>query len=258
MSVARGTLKVLGLPAVLFAAWWFASAGSTDLYRPPLSRILVAFRDTGFGRRRLDAVAPSLARLAIGYAVALLAGIGLGLAIGSSRRLRAFAEPVLEFLRAIPPPVLVPVVILVAGIGDLMKVLVIVSGCLWPVLLNTVEGVRAVDATLADTCRVYHIGGALRLRHLVLRAASPQIVTGARQALSIGIILMVISGMFAASSGLGFTVLQFQRGFAIPEMWSGVLLLGLLGVVLSLAFRLAESRVLHWYQGLRAAERGGL
>jgi hypothetical protein len=74
----------------------------------------------------------------------------------------------------------------------------------------------------------------------------PQIVTGMRQALSIGIILMVISEMFAASSGLGFTIVQFQRGFAIPEMWSGILLLGLLGVALSLAFRVFENRVLSW------------
>jgi ABC-type nitrate/sulfonate/bicarbonate transport system permease component len=78
-----------------------------------------------------------------------------------------------------------------------------------------------------------------------------------RQALAIGIILMVISEMFAASSGLGFTIIQFQRGFAIPEMWSGILLLGLLGVVLSLVFRLFENRVLAWYYGLRRAQRGG-
>ena len=254
--ILRRTVALLGLPAVLVAAWWVASAGSTDFYRPPLARILVAFRDTWFGRRLLDDVAPSLVRLAVGYTVALCVGIALGVAIGASPRLRALTEPVLEFLRAIPPPVLVPVVILVAGIGDLMKVLVIVSGCLWPVLLNTVEGVRAIDPTLADTARVYHIGGTLRLRRLVLRAASPQIVTGARQALSIGIILMVISEMFAASSGLGFTVVQFQRSFAIPEMWSGVLLLGLLGVLLSLGFRAVEARVLGWYHGLRAVARG--
>ena len=251
----RRALALLGLPAVLFAVWWFASAGSTDFYRPPLARILVAFKETWFSRRLLDDVAPSLARLAAGYAAALLAGIALGVAIGSSARLRAYVEPVLEFLRAIPPPVLVPIVILVAGIGDLMKVLVIVSGCLWPILLNTVEGVRAVDEVLADTARTYRIRGGMRLRHLVLRAASPQIVTGARQALSIGIILMVISEMFAASSGLGFTVVQFQRGFEIPEMWSGVLLLGLIGVLLSLAFRLVDTRILKWYHGERDARR---
>lgn len=254
-EVLRRTVTVLGLPIALIAAWWVASAGSTDFYRPPLSRIFAAFAETWFGRRLLDDVSPSLARLAVGYLAALVVGIVLGVAIGSSRRLRALVEPVLELLRAIPPPVLVPIVILIAGIGDLMKVLVIVSGCLWPVLLNTVEGVRAVDEVLADTCRSYGIRGGARLRHLVLRSASPQIVTGARQALSIGIILMVISEMFAASSGLGFTVVQFQRSFAIPEMWSGVLLLGLLGVALSLAFRLVEARVLGWYHGLRAAER---
>jgi ABC-type nitrate/sulfonate/bicarbonate transport system permease component len=253
----RRATTVLGLPAVLFAAWWIASAGSTDFYRPPLSRILVAFADTWFGRRLLDDVVPSLARLAVGYTVALVAGIGLGVAIGSSATVRALTEPVLEFLRAIPPPVLVPIVMLVAGIGNLMKVVVIVSGCLWPVLLNAVEGVRGIDPTLADTAKAYRIGGALRLRTLVLRAAAPQIVTGARQALSIGIILMVISEMFAASSGLGFTVVQFQRGFAIPEMWSGVLLLGLIGVALALLFRLVEARILNWYHGQRAVERGG-
>jgi ABC-type nitrate/sulfonate/bicarbonate transport system permease component len=245
----------LGLPIALLAAWWFASADSTDFYRPPLSKILVAFRETWFGPRLLDDVLPSVLRLAAGYGAAVLAGVALGVAIGSSTNLRALLEPVLEFLRAIPPPVLIPVIILFAGIGDTMKVLVIVSGCVWPVLLNTVEGVRAVDEVLADTCRSYRVRGWLRLRHLVLRSASPQIFTGARQALAIAIILMVISEMFAASSGLGFTIVQFQRGFAIPEMWSGVLLLGLLGVALSLLFRLAERAMLGWYHGLRAVQR---
>jgi ABC-type nitrate/sulfonate/bicarbonate transport system permease component len=258
MKVIRPATTMFGLPVALVAVWWYTSAGSSDPYRPPLSRILVAFRDTWFSRRLLDDVAPSLARLAVGYSVSLVVGVSLGVLIGSRPRLRAVAEPVLEFLRAIPPPVLVPILMLVAGIGDAMKVLVITSGCLWPVLLNTVEGVRSVDEVLADTCHSYGIRGTTRLRHLVLRSASPQIVAGARQALSIGIILMVISEMVAASSGLGFTVVQFQRSFAIPEMWSGVLLLGLLGVALSLAFRIAESRALHWYRGLRAAERGEL
>jgi ABC-type nitrate/sulfonate/bicarbonate transport system permease component len=254
-NVLRRTALVLGLPAVLFLVWWFGSAGSTDFYRPSLQRVLVAFRETWFGERIANDVLPSLGRLTAGYALALVLGIGLGLVIGMAPRLRATVEPVLELVRAVPPTVLVPVIALFAGIGDFMKVLVIVSGCVWPILLNTVEGVRAVDEVLVDTCRTYGVKGPARIRHLVLRSASPQIVTGARQALSVGIILMVISEMFAASSGLGFTVVQFQRGFQIPEMWSGVLLLGLLGVALSLLFRVAERAVLGWYHGLRAAEK---
>ena len=240
---------------MLVAAWWFASAGSTAFYFPPLARIVDVFPDTWFGARMADDVLPSLGRLAAGYAAALVLGIGLGMLIGSSRTLRALVEPLLEFLRAIPPPVLVPILVLIAGIGNTMKILVIISGCLWPILLNTVEGVRAVDEVLADTCRTYRIRGRLRWWHLVLRSASPQIVTGARQALSVGIILMVISEMFAASSGLGYTVIQFKDGFQIPEMWSGVILLGLLGVLLSALFRLAEHQILDWYHGSRAVQK---
>lgn len=253
--MTRRIVAVVALPAVLLAAWWLASAGSRDFYRPPLERIVEAFGDTWFGPRFVDDVLPSLARLGLGYAAALALGVTLGVAIGRNRTLRAVLEPVLEFLRAIPPPVLVPILILIAGIGNTMKVLVIVSGCLWPILLNTVEGARGVDEVLTDTCRSYRIDGRRRLWHLVLRSASPHIVTGARQALSLGIILMVISEMFAASSGLGFTIVQFQRSFAIPQMWSGVLLLGILGVTLSLLFRLAEHRVLRWYHGVRAVQR---
>jgi ABC-type nitrate/sulfonate/bicarbonate transport system permease component len=253
--VIKRIALAVALPVVLVAVWWFASADSTEFYFPPLERILGVFPDTWFGPRMVDDVLPSLARLGIGYAATLVAGIALGMLIGANPTLRAVVEPLLEFLRAVPPPVLVPILMLMAGIGDLMKVLVIISGCLWPVLLNTVEGVRAVDEVLTDTCRSYKVRGRLRMWHLTIRSASPQIMAGARQALSIGIILMVISEMFAASSGIGFTVIQFKDGFRIPQMWSGVLLLGLLGVLLALLFRLVERRVLGWYHGIRAVQK---
>ncbi|AGZ42134.1 ABC transporter permease [Actinoplanes friuliensis] len=254
-SMIKRFLLVIGLPVVLFATWYLASANSENFYAPPLRQILVAFADTWtLDRLRAD-VLPSLARLGAGYLLAAVLGIALGVAIGANPRLRAASEPVLEFFRAVPPPVLVPVIMLFAGIGNGMKIIVIVSGCVWPVLLNTVEGVRATDSVLSDTSRAYGITGVARLRHLLLPAASPQIVAGLRQALSIAIILMVISEMFAASNGLGFTIVQFQRSFAIPEMWSGIILLGLLGFALSELFRLAERHALSWYHGLRDAQR---
>ncbi|MDT0269668.1 ABC transporter permease subunit [Streptomyces sp. DSM 44915] len=253
---ARALLYLFGLPAALIGLWWVLAARSDTFYYPTLDRILSAFGETWFSQRLLDDVVPSLGRLAAGYLGAVLLGVGLGVLLGSRRRLRALAEPVLEFFRAIPPPVLIPVLMLFSGIGDTMKIVVIITGAVWPVLLNTVEGVRAVDTVLADTARCYRITGVTRLRRLVLPAASPQIVAGMRQALSISIILMVIGEMFASSSGLGFAIVQFQRSFAIPEMWSGILLLGLLGFGLSLLFGLFESRVLGWYRGLRQSQRG--
>jgi ABC-type nitrate/sulfonate/bicarbonate transport system permease component len=254
----RSIIAAVALPVVMLTLWWVLSADSESYYLPPLSGILASFPDVWLFSERLTAdVLPSLLRLIGGYLLALVLGVSLGVAIGSFRRVRAFCEPVLEFLRAIPPPVLVPVLMLFAGIGNTMKVLVVVSGCLWPILLNTVEGVRAVDEVLVETARCYRVRGLARLWHLVIRSASPQIVTGMRQALSIGIILMVISEMFAASNGLGFTIIQFQRTFAVTDMWTGILLLGLLGFLLALLMRLFERRVLNWYFGLRQAQRGG-
>jgi ABC-type nitrate/sulfonate/bicarbonate transport system permease component len=255
-ATLRRTVLFLGLPVTLVLIWWFASAGSTDFTSPPLKTIVDVFPETWLQGRIGRDVVPSLTRLAVGYSVALVAGVALGVVIGSNKVLRGVLEPVLEFLRAIPPAVLVPVLILIVGIGDEMKILVIVSGCVWPILLNTVEGVRGSDEVLGDTCRSYRIGGPLRLRTFVLRSASPQIMTGARQALSIGLILMVISELKAASDGIGYTITQFRQGFQYAEMWSGVIVLGILGVVLALLFRLVERRVLNWYFGIRAAERG--
>ncbi|WP_307796821.1 ABC transporter permease [Actinomadura barringtoniae] len=257
LYVLRRVVLPLVLPVVLVAAWWAATASSTDFFWPPLSDILGTFPDTWFQGRFTADVLPSLARLGAGYLLALVLGVGLGVAIGSARPLRALLEPVLEFFRAIPAPVLVPILMLFAGIGNGMKILVIVSGCLWPILLNTVEGVRGLDDVLSDTARCYRMRRGSRLVHLVLRGASPQIAAGARQALSIGIILMVISEMFAASNGVGFTIIQFQRSFSIPQMWSGIILLGLIGIALSAAFQAVESRALRWYTGLRRSQREG-
>ena len=251
--IRRGLLA-MALPVTLLVAWWFASAGSQDYYQPPLRKIIEAFPGTWTPARLASDVAPSLFRLFCGYACAVLLGVGLGLVVGANRRLRLLLEPTLEFLRAVPPPVLVPILILVSGIGDRTKILVIVVGGIWPVLLNTVEGVRGLDQVLVDTCRTYRVRGWLRLRTFVLRAASPLIVVGARQALSISIIMMVIGELLGTTNGLGYTIIQFQRGYQIPQMWSGVFVLGLLGVLLALAFRLVERRVLAWYHGVRGAE----
>jgi ABC-type nitrate/sulfonate/bicarbonate transport system permease component len=246
---------IVGLPVVLVATWWFTSADSKEFYQPPLSTIIAVFPKTWTGQRILHDVVPSLGRFAVGFLLAVVAGIALGVAIGPSKALRSLFEPVLEFLRAIPPPVLVPILILMAGIGNNQKVLVIVSGAIWPVLLNTIEGVRSVDPVLVDTCSSYRIRGALRLRTFVLRSASPQIMTGVRQAQQIALILMVISELVAAENGLGYSIVQWQRGFQIPEMWSGVIVLGVIGVVLAMLLRQVERRVLNWYHGVRAAER---
>ena len=257
MRVLRRIVMALALPLLLVGLWYVLSKDSTNFFVPKPLELARTFADTWIGPRFVDDVLPSVARLLVGVTVAIALGIALGLLIGSNRTLRALTEPVLEFLRAIPPPVAVPILMLLLGVNDTMKVLVIVSGCIWPVLLNTVEGVRAVDDVLSDTCRVYRIGGATRVVRLVVPSASPQIFAGVRQALSLGLILMVISEMFASSAGLGFTIVQFQRSFAVTEMWSGIAMLGLLGILLSVLYQVVSRRVLAWYYGQREVEHAG-
>ncbi|WP_336604023.1 ABC transporter permease [Agromyces seonyuensis] len=251
----RNTAFLLGLPLLLVLWWWWATIDSTNFFVPTPGELVTTFVDTWFGPRFWQDVLPSIGRLAAGLALAIVLGVAFGILIGSFKRLRQLLEPLLEFIRAVPPVVLVPLLMLLIGINDLMKVVVIVSGAIWPILLNTVEGVRATDEVQRDTCATYRIRGLNRLRYLTLPAASPQILAGVRQSLSIGLILMVISEMFGSSSGLGFTIVWFQRNFAIPEMWSGILVLGLIGLGLSVIFRVVERRILRWYHGLREVQR---
>jgi len=255
VSAVKRVAFFIGLPLILVLIWWASTRGEANFFVPTPLKLVETFWTTWISERFWVDILPSIWRLFLGLALAIVLGVLLGVLIGSIRWLRRLAEPVLEFFRAVPPPVLVPILMLVVGINDTMKVVVIVSGAIWPVLLNTVEGVRAVDPVMRETSQVYGLSRFSRLRNLILPAASPQIMTGVRQCLSIGLILMVISEMFASSSGLGFAIVQFQRTFAIPEMWSGIVVLGLIGIGLSLIFHRVEAWLLRWYHGLKETQR---
>lgn len=254
-GAAKGFFFIAALPVILVLIWYFSTAfGEKNFFVPTPALLFETFFETWTEDRLTTDVFPSLIRLFWGIVGSVTIGIVGGLLIGSVRWLRALTEPTLEFFRAIPPTVLIPVLMLLIGIGDDMKIAVIISGAVWPILLNTIEGVRSMDEVLADTTHTYGIKGFNRVRYLILPSAMPQIMAGIRQSLSIALILMVISEMFAASSGLGFTIVQFQRSFAIPEMWSGIVLLGIIGVIMSFIFQLIERNVLRWYHGLREIE----
>jgi ABC-type nitrate/sulfonate/bicarbonate transport system permease component len=256
MAIA-GRLRGLALEAVVPLAilllWGAWSARAESFFFPPLTQILLSFRDNWLFARVLPDVVPSLERLATGYTLAVVFGVALGVLIGSSRAARSAAGPWVEFLRAIPPPALVPFAILTFGIGSQFKVFVIAIGCVWPVLLNTIDGVRGIEPVLLETTAAYRIGRLDRLRLVVLPAASPRIFAGMRSALSLSLILMVISEMQASTDGIGFFVLQSQRSFAIPDMWSGILLLGLLGYASNAVFVVVERRVLRWHRTAQAS-----
>jgi ABC-type nitrate/sulfonate/bicarbonate transport system permease component len=237
------------LVAVAFLALWVGRQDS--YYYPPLGDVLVTFGNTWLVERVGSDVVPSVVRLAIGLALGVVAGVSLGLLLGRTPRLRRAATPIVEWSRAIPPPALLPAAIVALGVGDTMKVLLIAYVCLWPVLLNAIDGAAGLDPTLRDTVRSYRIGRRDRLLRVVLPAAAPQIFAGVRLAVSISLIVMVISEMVASTNGIGHVILYAQRSFAIAEMWSGILLLGILGCAVNALVAGLERRVLRWHRAAR-------
>jgi ABC-type nitrate/sulfonate/bicarbonate transport system permease component len=253
---ALGFVEAWWLPAALVAAWWFATAGSTNFYFPPLQRILeVLWRDLSSGLL-VGYLGVSLANMAAGLAIAISLGIGLGLVIGEYSAVRRAATPTMNFLRAIPPAAIVPIVIISMGIGPAPKVFIIALTCFWPVLLNTIDGVRGIQPQLLDTARAFRTPRRLYFSNVLLMAALPQIMAGVRVAVAVSLVLMVISEFFGASAGLGYYINDTKQRFAMAETWAGTLLVGILGYVLSAAFLRTERWLLGWY--FRDAEAAGV
>lgn len=256
MKITR-VLEWVALPILLVAGWWLLTISGGSFYIPTPGQLLSTFVDVWLGEKLASDVLPSLLRLLVALAISIVIGVLLGTAIGLSRRLRWLLEPVLEFIRATPSTVMIPVLLLIIGINDTMRVTVIVLSCLFPVLLNTIEGVRSLDEVLRDTTTIFRIRGIDRFRYLILPGAMPQIMAGVRHSLAVGLILMVVSEMFASNNGIGYSIVNFQNQVAIPEMWSGIFLLGIIGILLSLVFQRIQKSVLHWYFGLKEASNHG-
>lgn len=241
-AVVRLLLPVVGLAAAV-TAWWFLSAGSTSFYFPPLADIAEAFADNWLFERVGSDLAPSLGRFGLGLLGAVVLGVVAGVLLGRAPRLQNAFQPQLEFLRSTPPVLLLPPSLLLFGTGSGMKVFVIALGSVWPILLATITGVRASDSIALDMGRVFGLGRTALLRHVVLPNALPSVVAGIRSALPIAMVLMVVTELVASTDGVGYFILQAQQSYDITDMWSGVLLLGFVGMALSLALAWIERRV---------------
>jgi ABC-type nitrate/sulfonate/bicarbonate transport system permease component len=247
----------------LLVLWQFLARGSENPYFPPPSDILPLVKSLWFSgpadhlflsEKAIDDFRPSLAHIFVGWIGASFVGIVLGVALGRSRMISEFLDPLVQFGRAIPPPTLIPFFIIVFKIADSMYIAVIAFGVIWPVLLNTIDGARTVDAVQLDTAKVFGVKGWQRLRQVILPAAAPKIFAGLRVSLSLALILMVISELVGATAGIGDHLVNAQRGFQLPEMWAGIVLLGILGLLFNGVFVLVERRVLSWHRGAQRLE----
>ncbi|MFG3443065.1 ABC transporter permease [Nonomuraea sp. NPDC047897] len=244
------------VPAVI-AVWEIVTrgAGSTDF--PPPSAIVLRMHEMWFSGPAshlfltddaLANIVPSLQRMFGGWILAAVLGVAVGVVLGRRPRVAQYFDPLFEFGRAIPPPLLIPLFLVLFQAGLPMHLATIVFGVIWPVLLNSIDGARAVDRTYTETGVVFGLSRAQRLRMIVIPAASPKIFAGLRLSLSLALILMVISELFGSSDGIGYQLLQAQRGFDTPGVWATIALLGLLGYLVNALFVLVEHRMLLWHR----------
>lgn len=247
-SKLNGLLVLLGV----MAAWELASRLEmlNPLLFPAMSKVLKSFFSLVFSGEIPAQILNSMRRAAAGYFLAAMICIPLGIIMGLFKGVYRMLEIVIETARPIPPPAIVPVAMLFFGLGDGMKIFVIFFSCAWPILLNTIDGVRNIDRVLIHTARTFGLSQGRAILRVILPAASPQIMTGLRISLAITLILVVISEMVGSSDGIGYFILDAQRRLKVDRMYAGMLSLALSGYLLNQLFFLFSSYFLSWHRGM--------
>ena len=215
---------------------------------PPVTEILHALV-SGLGNGELAQVfASTLWRMAAGFAIGSALGVLLGIAMGTFPLVNAALRPLVELLRPIPMPAIVPPLILLLGIDHAMKVFAVSFACFFPVLVNTIGGVRAVDPTALDVARTFQVGRLRTLMQVTLPASLPFILAGLRTSLALALIVSVVAEMIAGSEGIGYYIMSMQYAMRSSDMYAAIFLLAAVGYGMNLALLAVERRLLHWWQ----------
>lgn len=242
--------KALSIAPVVVAlgAWEVASRASwiNAVLVPPPTTIIARLWTLVATGSVWEPVAATLGAFFVGYAIATVVGITIGLAMGANDRVFRLFEPLVELLRPIPKPALIPPLFLFLGIGLPTELTIVSLAAVFPIIINTIQGVRQVDLTLIDTARTLRIPRRRLVLFVLLPAALPMIVTGMRVSLGLSLVMVVLTEMLAGGSGLGYLIIDSQRVFAIPEMYAWVFLLAGIGVAMSVLFSQAEEMLVGW------------
>jgi NitT/TauT family transport system permease protein len=248
----RYTLLSWGTIAGILLLWYGVTAlGLVKPFMLPspgdLGRELLVLVAQGYAQKPLrEHVLSSLARTFAGLGLGLAVGIPLGLLMGASRTLYAILSPVFSFMRPIPPIAFIPLMILYFGIGEFSKVFLIFMAALWYVVLNASAGVRAVPQDLLRAAQNLGLTRAQIFRHVVFWAALPNIMTGVKTATAISWAIVVAAELIAAQAGLGFMVMDAATFFRVPDVYIGIIIIGLIGLTLEAITRAFEVSLLHW------------
>jgi NitT/TauT family transport system permease protein len=233
-AVVRSTLWKSAAIVAFLLLWevgplWFA-APSTRVFLPPLHDVLAAIWKLLAAGALENHLAASLTRSIAGFGVAVVLGVAAGLLIAWYRPLSSFITPLLEVFRNTAALALLPVFTLLLGIGEESKITIVAYAAFFPVLLNTIAGVRTVDTLLVRAARSLGLSSLALFRKVVLPSAVPTIFTGIRMAGTASILVLIAAEMVGAKAGLGYLIVNAQSSFLIPDMYAGILTVSLLGL----------------------------
>jgi len=232
------------LPLVLLLALWQVAAPSRSPYFPPPSTWWTSFESLSRSGRLYPALASTVLTFALGLAIACLAGGVLGILIGTSRAARRALEPLLEFCRGLPPPVIVPVAVLLLGYAESLKLLVVVWVAMWPILLNVAAAAERVDPLLHDVALSFRLGVLQSLRKITLPSIVPPLMIGVRVAVPLAIIITLLVEMITMLPGVGSLIVTAQRNFRSADVYALLVLVGLVGFALNIFFVVIEDLLL--------------
>ncbi|MDO8383875.1 MAG: ABC transporter permease [Microbacterium sp.] len=244
--IRHALLALIGF-ASLCLVWQIGGTITNSPASVPFTEAVRNAIDIVLGPNLIDDVLPSVFRVIVGFVGAAVFGLVAGLIIGSMPRLLPWVTPLIEFGRAVPPPLLLPIVLLIFGIGEQLVITVIVIAAFWPVLISTIDGIRRVDPTMLAAAESIHLSRAARAFLVRLPAALPSIMSGLRVALGFSLIMMVVAEMLGAANGIGYLVMYSQQTFNVPETFGAVLLLAVLGLGFDATFVAIERRALAWH-----------
>ncbi|MEV8150074.1 ABC transporter permease [Arthrobacter sp. NPDC080073] len=246
-------LGVAGILAFLFVWQLTPVLGWVNpRFLPPAGDVLARFV-LNFGLQSFwVSVGQTLTAWLLGLLISVVAGIAVGLIIGSSTFLRKATHSTIEFLRPIPSVGLIPLAVLLFGLRMESELLLIVYACFWIMLIQTLYGVADVDKVGEDTAKSFGLGIGARIRYLVWPTALPYIATGIRLAATVALILAITGELIIGTPGLGSEVAKAQANGAIVSMYSLVVAAGLIGVLVNLGMRAVERRALFWHSSVRA------
>ncbi len=240
----RPTVVVAG-----FLALWEVAprTGLVDkVFLPPFSEVVSAWFILLGNGQLAENVSASLSRALAGLAVAIVVSIPLGVAIAWYRPVADFLNPILELFRNTAALALLPVFILILGIGETSKVALVIYAASFPILLNTISGVRTVDPLLIKSARSLGLSPVRLFQKVILPAAVPTIFTGLRMAAASSILVLIAAEMVGAKAGLGYLITASQLNFQIPNMYAGIVTIALVGVIFNGIVVAIEGRLSGW------------